>query len=318
MVKKLLHHLLYFIGIVSCITGCSTNEQQEKERTLKIGLLSIQEAFPFHIAEQQKEFEKDNLKIEFEIFQSAAERDIAFQSNNCDGIISDLVGINLLNQAQTPSKVVRLLTSDPHNKIHMGIVLAPNKNIPSLKDLKGTLALSPHTLTEYVADHILKSQEVPLSNIEKTTLGKIPLRLSMLLENKIDMALLPEPWLSYALLKGGKLIASDQDIDNFQVVLAFNAKILEEKKQEIAKFLQTMDRVVSEINAHPEKVYQEFLHFSQIPDELATSYPMPLFTQNLLPSANQVKQVNQWLLEKNLIKQPLSFETVVASDLSNK
>ncbi|MBO8182397.1 MAG: ABC transporter substrate-binding protein [Archaeoglobus sp.] len=302
------HFILGLILILALtgLTGCS--QQQPKEK-IKVGILPIEDALPFVVADEEGIFEKHGVDVEVIKFQSAMERDAALTSGQINAVLTDPLAVILLKNGGVDVKIVSLCLGKTPQEGVFTILAAPNSSINKLEDLEGKkIAISSNTIIEYVTDKMLDGVKA-----EKVEIKSIPLRLQTLLEGKIDAATLPEPLASLAAMKGAKKIISDADLPESisQTVIVFKGDFIKSNPDEVKKFLAAYDEVVERINSDPVKYRQKFIEIARVPKPLAESYKMPKYPESQVFPKEFYESYLKWTMEKKLIKEEISYEEAV-------
>ena len=307
--------LLAVLLSVAALAGCQMANQPE-QLTLKIGVLPIVDALPLYVAQQEGYFQQEKLGVEAVLFQSALERDSALQAGQLDGELNDLVSAALLNKDADRVRVVRLAYRGNEKQAMMTIIASPHSTVQSAADLKGkTIAVSKSTVIEYSTDRLLELAGVPSSEVQKTEVTKIPVRMEMLTKGQVEAATLPEPFASLALKQGSRLILSDSQNGIGQSVLTFRKELATDKPEAVKGLLRAYERAVEQINASPEKYRSLLVEKAKVPEALKNSFPVPPFPAGQVPTRPEVESVVDWMVNKGLLPQPLSYEQLVNSDL---
>ena len=76
-------------------------------------------------------------------------------------------------------------------------------------------------------------------------------------------------------------------------------------------FTSTYERIKDEVQANPDKYRAFALECANVPEALADTYPTPSFTANAVPTQEQIARVNTWLVEKELLSEPYTYEQMV-------
>lgn len=313
--------LLLGAAVIFLSGGCADRSRTESfngntEQTLKVGILPNEEILPVYVAEQEGIFEKLGLQVEIINFQSAAERDAALQAGAVDGVEGDLLAVALIRQGGTPVKAVSLAMGATPAEGRFALLAAPGSAI-EVKDLKGKqIAISQNTIIEYVADQMLLANGIDPKDVKKVNVAKMPLRVEMLLQNRVAAAVLPDPLASYAELKGSRVLIDDTKMeDNIsQSVFFFRDEVIKTKKDAINKFLRAYAEGARKVTENPERYRDLFNEKVQIPVELQKSYPVPTFSPLQLPSREDTQRVIDWLKAKELLKEPFSYEDLVTDE----
>lgn len=293
--------LLTIISISACTSkeGKSTNETLNQ--TLNFGAITSVDAIPIVIALEKGYFEKEGVTINFQPFKSAKDRDAAFQGENLDGLIADAVAISFYQNAGVDVKITG------NTDGNFMLIANANSNINSMNDLKGkSVAISEKTCIEYTLDKILIKNGIEPQDVQKTMIPPIPTRLEMLLNNNVDLALLPEPFSTLAMNNGGILLGSAKDEGLYPSVTAFTQKAIDTKADEIKAFYRAYNKAVDYINNTPIANYEDIIiETVGYPEDMKGNISLPTFRKNTLPSNEEIQSVIDWSLENGLINKSL-------------
>ena len=284
--------------------------------SLKIGLLPIEDAVPFYVAEQEKMYAKENLQVELIPFQSALERDSALAAGAIDGAIDDPIGAILFDKGQGRLKITSICLGEKPAEGVFAILAAPGSGLKSVSDLKGVeIAVSNSTIIEYVTDRMLAGQGFKSEEIKKIEVVKMPIRMQMLLSDAVKAATLPEPLTSIAVSKGARVLVNDAvgTESLSQTIIVFRAEVLKNQKPEIAAFFRAYQSAVQAINSDPEKFRPLFVDKGRIPPFLAKTYPIPVFPLPTPFSPALFEPIMHWLAAKQLVPK-IPYSTMVATD----
>lgn len=284
--------------------------------SLKIGLLLIEDSVPFYVAEQEKLFTDEGVKVELIPFLSALERDSALTAGAIDGAITDPVGAILSDRGRGNIKITSLCLGKTPEEGVFAILSSPKSGIDTIEGLKNEeIAISSSTIIEYVTDRLLEEQGFSAEEIRKIEVKKMPIRMQMLLSSSVKAATLPEPLASIAASKGAKVLLTDAGSKESlsQTVMVFRSEVLISKKNAISSFFQAYKKAVIAINKNPESYRDVFMEKGRIPPFLAASYPIPTYPEPAPFSKSLFLPVAKWLGDKNLTD-PVSYEAMVSTD----
>jgi len=278
------------------------------QESLKIGILPIVEALPFILME--KEGKPENLKII--VFNSALERDAALQGGQLDGAITDPVASAIMAGRGMDVVLASLILGSKPEEGRFAIIAAPGSSIKTPQDLKGVpIAISSNTIVEYVTDSLLTGAGLKDSEIAKEEIKKMPVRFQMLLSGQIQAATLPDPLAHFAQSKGARLIIDDTGGENIsQVVLLFTGKAVKEKGYQIEQMYRAYDRHVERINESPDSHRQILVERARLPKPISSTYPLDHFPKAQLPDREAIERVIDWARQKDLIKEPVTFDSL--------
>lgn len=314
------------LSLVLVVSGCAAtkapdNQQPTKSaaKTVKIGVLPIEDNLPFYVAEKDGLYAKAGVQVELVNFASAVERDTALQAGQIDGEVADLVAVALLKKAGTDVKIASIGLGATPQEGRFAILSSPKSNIKDLAGLNGaTLGISQNSIIDYVSDQMLLDKGVALSNVKKLSIPKMPVRLDMLLSDQIKAACLPDPLASLAQAKGAHLLIDDTYRNISQTVLLFRTQSIQENPTGIKAVVQVYGSAGQALSENPAQYRSLVLEKAQIPAELKDSYKTPAFSKLQLPTEDEVNSVMKWMVEKKLIPQAYSYQELVDSNLKGE
>ncbi|MGI9861012.1 MetQ/NlpA family ABC transporter substrate-binding protein [Moorella naiadis] len=311
---------LLLILLIPVVAGCSSpaGSGSSQEGSLKLGLIPVEDNFPFFVAEKEGLFTKAGLQVELVPFNSARDRDLALQSRSIDGEVADIVAAALLRKGGTPVRIVSLTMGATPAEGRFALLAAPGSGITSPGQLQGRrIGISENTIIEYVADGLLRDGGVDPAAVQKVPVPQIPERLQLLLGGKLDAALLPDPFASLAAQKGARVILDDTKISRnlSQVVLLFREEAIKQKAPAIRKLLQVYAGAANLIAQNPSAYRELFVEKARIPAELKDTYLAPHYSQPQLPRQEEVAAVLDWMVAKKLLTAPYKYEELVDPNL---
>lgn len=310
--------LLLFLAPVVASCGSLASDGSSQEKSLKLGLIPVEDNFPFFVAEKEGLFAKAGLRVELIPFNSAQDRDLALQSRSIDGEVADIVAAALLRKGGTPVKIVSLTMGATPAEGRFALLVRPGSNIHSPSQLKGrSVGISEHTIIEYVADGLLQEAGVDPDSVKKVAVPQIPARLQLLLGGKLDAALLPDPFASLAAQKGARVLLDDTKSKRnlSQVVLMFREEAIQQKAPAIEKLLQVYGEAARLVVQNPSAYRELFIAKARIPAELRNTYLAPHYSPPQLPRREDVAAVMQWMVARKLLAAPYKYEELVDPDL---
>ncbi|MFZ5650349.1 MAG: ABC transporter substrate-binding protein [Bacillota bacterium] len=303
---------LVVILAVVAVAGCGG----KKEEKIRIGLLPIVDSLPFYVAMEKGFFQDEGLNVQIINFDSAMERDSALQAGEIDGTLGDVLAVAALNNSGTGVKMVSLGLGETGKEGRFAILSSPGSGITRPEELKNVpVAISTNSIIEYVTDNLLLDQGLKPGEIKKESIPKIPVRLNMLLENKIKAACLPDPLAALAQSKGARLVADDTSANLSQTVIYFRNDYLNKDSKAVTKFLKAYGRAAGEINQKPEAYRNLLVEKARVPQEALAVFKMDHYPAPQLPDRKQVEKVVKWMAEKGLLKQQFKYEDITRVDL---
>ncbi|WP_019850458.1 ABC transporter substrate-binding protein [Desulfitobacterium sp. PCE1] len=320
--KSFFSFLLTLVLVLSLVTGCGQQNtanpgNPQSTNKLTIGSMNIEENLPILVAQQNGYFAEQNLEVQLIPFQSPVELQSAFQTGQLDGMITDIMIAALLKSSGEDLRVTSIALGATPEEGRFAIIASPASNVKTVSDLKGkSIGISNNSIIEYVTDKLLLEGGVNPSEVNKTTVAKLPLRVEMLLSNQIDAIVVPDPQISYVVSEGAKIIAEDTKGENLsQSVTIVRSNTLNEKKDALNRYYQAYTKGVQAINASPDQYKELLVKNVNIPESIAASYKVQHYSEPQLPEEKDVNKVLDWLQEKGLLKNPVDYPSFVQSGL---
>lgn len=279
---------------------------------IRIGVLPIVESLPFLVAQEKGFFHSSGLKVEIVSFASALERDSAIQSGEIHGAIHDILGLSLLKSKDIPFAIVTNMTVPTSKKDLFVLLASPGSGIKGIEELRGNeIALSSHTIAEYVTDSLLTLGGLKISEVKKVEVKKIPLRFQMLMEGKVKAATLPEPLSSLAIFQGAKKMGGDYGLKGTQVVLVFQESFIRAETETMIRFGRAYRQGVRMINEDPQRWRELLVEKGRLPSAIKDIYTMNPFSEIQLPKPEEVQAVKAWMEGKGWETSKISYSSLV-------
>jgi len=306
-VKKVLICLV-IIMISLNFAGCSQEKDAPvAQKTINIGVMPDVESIPFIIAEKNGYFEKEGVKVNIEHFKSARDRDSALQSGKLDGVISDFLAIVFANEGGFNLKIISRTDGN------IELLAGKDSGINSINDIKGkNIGMSLNTVMEYTTDKMLEASQLSPEDVEKIAIPKMPTRLEMLQNGKIDAAILPEPLAGLAVKNGARVLSSTDQLANKAIAIAFTEKSLQENSEEIKAVFRAYNEAVAYLQKEPVSSYIDYIIEEQgFPTGIKDSISLPQYNNAELPNKKIFTDVVQWLQDKNLIDKNYEYKDLI-------
>jgi NitT/TauT family transport system substrate-binding protein len=295
-----------FMGVSGAIPRDSAAE------TMRMGVLPVVDTLPLWVGIEEKEFEKQGLDLKMISFESALERDAALQAGNLDGYFGDLLNTVLLIRS---GQKIHIITTAYHTHPDFrmfGIATSPQSAIQAPADLRGqSVGISRATVIEYLLDRMLAQQSLKPDDISRQDIKKIPIRLQLLLADRIPSALLPEPLLSLAETKGARVILDDRQLNMPETVLAVTQTWVQPDPTRIRRFLTAYENAVARINQNPEAHRNILLKNTRFPETVGDRYRIPVFPPVALPPEADVHAVQDWLIQNGMADGRTAYREIV-------
>lgn len=329
--KRTLSAVLSGVLALSVLSGCGSKPDaaykkdqpapsgQKTLAPLKIGQMPTVDGLPFWVAQAKDYYKQQGIDVELITFKSPNERDAALMAGQLDGALTDVLGTTtLVASGSAKLKVASLGLGATQAEGPFAIVAAPNSGITKPEDLKGVdIAISTNSVIHYVTDKLLLENGFKPEEIKVTNMASIPVRVEALISGQIKAATLPDPWLSYAVSKGAKVILSDAKAkQNYSIsVIDFTEKAMAEKSESIKQFFIAYNRAAIDIQANPQSYMDMLITNANLPKEVKDAYKVQPVSMAQAPKKEDLESVVQWLSDKKIISNKVTYEQLVDSSL---
>ena len=303
------------ILLVATATYIFVSPNGQSTGKIRIGVLPVIDTLPLYAAQERGLFQQAGLNVELIQFNSALERDSALVAGSIDGYFGDMVNTILFRSTGQDVKVVTVdYHSNPQGRM-FGLVASPSNNVTDINATQGmTVATSSATVTEYVLDDILAERNMT-GKLTKTEVKAIPIRYQALMQNQVQLAIMPEPYVTQALQGGAHLVADDRTINITATVIGMKGGFITGHAAEMKKFLNVYNDTVRSINLDPTQYYDVLEKDIHFPKELEAGYAFPVLSSISLPSVQEFQKVQDWMLGKGIISNSVVYDSVVAREL---
>ena len=296
-------------------TGCGGGDAKDNNANaepLTVGLMRIDDSFPFYVAEKEGLFEKHNVAVELQNFSNARDLSTALQGGELDALMTDTVVTGLSIKGGADVRIVAMALGAVPEEGRFLVISAPDSGITSPEQLAGKeIAISNNTMMDYLIDQF--EDELNLGELTTRSMPDLMLRTTTLLEGGVDAAILPDPLAAFAVAEGANIVIDDTKLgENLsQSVVVVTKENIDVNRAQVEAMLAAYNEAIALINANPDKYRAFALECANVPETLAETYPTPTFTANCVPTEAQIARVNAWLVEKELLTEAYEYEQMV-------
>lgn len=308
--------LLFWLPAVLITFAAGLLNAAENPQQLRLALLPVPDVLPVYVAEAKGYFEEQGIEVEALPVGSAVERDQLMQAGRVDGMINEISGAALFNREDSQMMIVSYARIPLNNAPLFRVLASPGAGITSVEQLADVaIGVSKNTVIEYVTERMLVKGGVDKEHIVTSSVPVLPERLQLLLAGQIKAATLPDP-LGYSAIQAGAV----EIIDDLQVselsasVVSFSTKAVKEKSEAVRKFVAAWDKAAKELNENPETFRPLMLKKIRVPKNVRDTFPLPQYPRNKNVTRQQWEDAVSWLMEKKLIKAPVSYEDSVTEE----
>ena len=298
------------------MTGCSKDNYEED--CLRFGVLRVEDALPLFVADQEDLFIGE---VEIIVFSNTREMDLALEAGVIDGILSDMVRSILLKNGEEDIRIVASASKLDPEKRKFAIVSSPESNIDTYMDINGQeLAISNNSIISYLAEKMLSEKQVSSELYKFNAIPDIKLRMEALMNNSIDLALLPEPLVSVAENGGAKVIIADNELNDYysQTVIIFREKYISEKPEKVDNFLSVFIKAGKLLNKDPGKYKNIISEKAGIPSNIFEQYKIGAVEPLFLPDQRIIADINSWMVGEDMTETVYAYEDLVTEEFAGE
>ena len=250
--RRKLRSALLCCMVLTMLTGCATEGKNQKTTELKIGTLAVADSFALYVAQQEGLFKEHGVEVELIEFGSASNQSTAYEADEIDGMMTDMVVQTLINKNDDEAhlKVVAHALGSNATEGRFLVVAGPDSDIYEPQDLEGrTIGISENTMMQYLVECYLKELNVDRSTVTFVNVPNLSLRLDSVIEGSdIDAAILPDPLAMEAEARGCHVVIDDTQLTgNYsQSVIALKDRLMEEDPEAVAELLSKVAQGLSD------------------------------------------------------------------------
>jgi NitT/TauT family transport system substrate-binding protein len=289
----------------------------EGPRTITVGTLPIANAAPMYLGMRKGFFEAEGLRIKPHVGEGGAALIPALMSDQDQFAF---VGVIPAITAVAKNLPIKIVTSSDdaaatEDKDWQTLVVPKGSSIRTVEDLPGkTIAVNAlRGLAEVVISRSLEKQGV---DYKKVKLLEIPFpeMPAALEDNRVDAALLTEPFLSAVLARGGTQIdaPSVETVPSFpNGVYVASEKYIAENGDVVDRFSRAMNKSLDYAQAHPDEVRKIIPTFTKTPAAAAAKLRLPAFDSKLDQKGIELEA--QLTAKYGIIEKAPAYEDLVRS-----
>jgi len=282
---------------------------------LKLTLMPIIDTVPIYAAQQEGLFEKHGVKVEIIPVGAAPEREQLIASGQADGEINEVTSVMSFNREKTQLQVVRYALRPTADSPHFYILASAKSGITSADQLKGVeIGVSEGTVIEYVTDRLLEAQGISTDQIKIIAVPKISDRMSLLASGDLKAGTMPDPQAALAIQQGAVNVLNDASYPQYGFsVISFRKEVIDAQPEAVRAFLAALEEATKQVNADPQKFANILSEQNLVPAPLLGSYKLPVYPTAGVPSQEEWKDAMQWMMDKKLLPNEVSYEPSVTA-----
>lgn len=300
--KRLFFAALMPLVLLMGHTGCTSTPPSANDSidslSLRVGVLPTLDCLPFYIAEEKGIFDTLGLNIRLLTYSCAMNCDTAFLGQHLDCAVSDVVKAQVWN-AENDS-VRALMTTD----LRLYLLTSRQARIMNTESIKEKIiAITRNSVCDMILDNISKSVKLSSLEVNKPQINDFDLRLSMLLQNQYDGALLPEPYASMAQQRGARRVSDSDRFCKDLSLLVAHLSTVEKRQNDLKLLVKAYNIGVDSINAYIDLGQGHDLITALPINDLENDTTLTLrhFRHASLPNDSSLTAARTWTTGRQLI-----------------
>jgi len=304
--------ILAFVGLWCCSPG-SQEKGAKPSPPIQFGTLPVIQALPLFVAAEKGYFKEAGLNVELVPFNSAMEKDVAMSAGQISGYFGDMITPMVLTANGTLVKIVAAYFNTKSEQRMFAILAAPKYPKNDVQSLASEgIACSSNTMLDYLMTRLLGKKGIAANKINLVEVKSIPIRLQMLMSEQVPAAVLPEPLVTLAEMKGARVMIDDKGTGMTGTVLVFSDQFLAKNPDTVRAFIKVVQKANDFINQNPDQVRPIMNRECKMPEPLHQSFTIPMFPKLNAPRTEEIMDVYNWLRDKNVIKTEMTYGHFVA------
>lgn len=237
------------IAIVACGAYFMMGSDSD---VVRIGHLPSDHDSAMYVAQAQKQYEAQGLKVEFTEFNNGGDLMTAMASGDIDVGYLGITPVMSSIEKGVPVKVLSGAQTEGS-----ALVVAADSPIKSVKDLKGKTVATPGeaSIQYMLLQYALENNGLKMSDVQATSM-KVSSMCDALNAGKVDAIMVYEPYASIATSEGyGKVLEDSGDIlpEHPCCVVAAREDFIQNHPNETKKILAIHENATNYVNANPSE-----------------------------------------------------------------
>ena len=200
---------------------------REDSAALKVAVMPTMDCLPLFVAAEHGLFKAQGVDVRLKHFTAQMDCDTAVARGRVEGLVSDLVRTERLQQQGTPLRYVAATNA------YWQLITNRNARIRELKQLDDKMVgMTRYSATDLLTSIAVDSAKLKTERVFRIQINDVNIRLRMLIGNELDAMLLTEPQAVQARLQKHRVLMDSRSLDLRLGVLAFSEKALKDTKRE--------------------------------------------------------------------------------------
>jgi NitT/TauT family transport system substrate-binding protein len=271
------------------VTGCAARSSSDgstpEPDRVKVGVIPIIDVAPLYLGKQKGFFAKRNIDLTMEPNQGGAAIVPGVVSGLYQFGFSNVVSLMVAHSKGVPIKAVANGVNSTGNRARdFGELVVKDPDIRTAKDLEGKTVAS-NTLKNIVDTSVMEI--VRQAGGDKSTVNIVELAfpdmVGALDAGRVQGIFVMEPFLSAALAKGWRAIASFADVDpNLCIAAYFTSSYMASQKPDLVRrFSDAMKESLAYADSHSDEARQVVTSYTQIKAAVVATMTLPKWSADI-------------------------------------
>ena len=239
----------------------ATREQQRRQwrqdsAALKVAVMPTLDCLPLYIAKEHGLFEKQGIDVRLKRYTAQMDCDTAVERGRVEGLVSDLVRTERMQQRGTPLRYVAATDA------YWQLVTNRQARIRELKQLDDKMvAMTRYSITDLMTDRAIDSVKLERDRVYKVQINDVDVRLLMLQNNEIDALWLTEPQATVARTMKHPVVLDTRSLGLQLGVLVFNEQEMrrQARGKQFDLFMKAYNQACDSISKHGLRHYRNLI-----------------------------------------------------------
>lgn len=229
------------------------NAKSADSTALRVAVMPTLDCLPLFVASERGFFEHQGVNVRLIPFQSQTDQDQALLKGRVDGLVTDLVKAERLQQHDAlPLRFVSATAAS------WQLLTNASANINNSSQLKNKMiAIAQFSADDLLADEVMAEASLDSSSVFKVKFNNLTVRLDMLKNNIMDALVLPEPQATEARLLKSRVLFDSRKADIRLGVIAFCEQTMHNSTRQfqVESFLRSYDEACDSLNKYGVRAY---------------------------------------------------------------
>lgn len=274
-------------------------EEKADTTVVRLAVTPTLDCLPLFVAKEQGLFDHEGVKVRLMMYQAQMDQDTAIGRGRADGLMTDLVRAEYLQQK---NGVALQYVSATDASWQM--VTNKTARIRQKRHLEDKMiAMSRFSATDLLADIVIAEASLDSGNVFKIQINDVGIRLGMLQNGIMDALLLPEPQATAARQLGSPVLFDAREADVRLGVLAFRKHAMHSayRQQQIAAVGKAYDAACDTINHRGVRAFGDVIvKYCGVKAAVVDSLPKNIQYQHVQqPRQKDLERARRWLDRQN-------------------